>query len=112
MPADSAGHQRHSVVDDCSPSHLGAHSQTPPQITIYCDACTYGYGGVCEGLMTQGHFLPEEQDCSINTKECLAVYYSVRTFATQCANKHILVRSDNMTTVSNVTNMGSMSSLI
>ena len=92
--------------------HTWAPIHRPPQITIYCDACTYGYRGMCEGLMTQGHFLPEEQDCSINTKECLAVYYSVCAFATQCANKHILVHSDNMTTISNVTNMGSMSSLI
>ena len=83
-----------------------------PKITIFCDACSYGYGGVCDSLMTQGHFDPEFKSASINTKECLAVLYSVQAFADKCGGKHILIRSDNMTVLSNITNMGSMSSLL
>ena len=62
--------------------------------------------------MTQGHFDPEFESASINTKECLAVLYSVQAFADKCRGKHILIRSDNMTVLSNITSMGSMSSLL
>ena len=93
--------------------HTWAPIKRPlPSVTIFCDACSYGYGGVCDGLMTQGHFRSDEKRQSINTKECLAVYYSVRAFADHCRGCHILVRSDSSTTVSNVSHMGSMSSPI
>ena len=84
----------------------------PPSVTIFCDACTYGYGGVCNGLMTQGHFCGTEKLQSINTKECLAVYYSVWAFVNECRGHHILVRSDSSTTVANVSHMRSKSSPI
>ena len=62
--------------------------------------------------MTQGHFTGTEKVQSINTKECLAVYYSVCAFVNECRGRHILIRSDSSTTVSNVSHMGSMSSPI
>ena len=62
--------------------------------------------------MTQGHFCGTEKLQSINTKECLVVYYSVRAFVNECRGCHILLRSNSSTTVSNVSHMGSMSSPI
>ena len=97
-------------MDFGAPTYLDSHSLHPPEVTIYCDACSYGYEWVCNGLMTQGHFDPEFESASINTKECLAILYSVQAFAEKCRGKHVLIRSDNMTAVADVTNMGSMSS--
>ena len=57
-----------------------------------------------------GKFVPSEMPESINTKECLAIYYGVRSFVNVLHHKHVCVRSDSTTAVSSANKMGSCSS--
>ena len=47
---------------------------------------------------------------SINTKETLAVFYAIKSFRSQLANQHVLIKSDNTTAISFIAKMGGMSS--
>ena len=86
--------------------------QDPPQISLFSDASSYGWGSIVLGAKAQGRFLPAEQQFSINTKECLAIYYGVRSFVNILHNKHVRIRTDNTTAVSAVLKMGSSSSTV
>ena len=39
-----------------------------PTITMFTDACGYGWGAIVGDARAQGHFLPFEQHYSINTQ--------------------------------------------
>ena len=47
---------------------------------------------------------------SINTKETLAVWYSIRLFRHQLKCKHLLIQSENTTAMSYIHNMGGLKS--
>ena len=98
----------------CSILH---HTSAPirrqdPQMIMFTDASYYGWGAVCGKFKAQGKFLPHALGYSINTKECLAVYYGFKSFLKCLSGKTVLIRSDNTTAVSFVSKMGGMSCLI
>lgn len=53
-----------------------------------------------------GHWTPEEASNHINYLEMLAVLFSLKAFHKELTGKHVLVRIDNMTAVSDLGEMG------
>ena len=85
--------------------------RSAPEITLYVDSSGFGWGGTLFEFRAQGKFLPDEKSHSINTKECLAIYYGVRSFLHLLRNKHVCIRSDSSCAVSSANKMGSCSSM-
>jgi len=75
-----------------------------------------GQGTVCNNLSTQGKFLPEElqkYEGNINVLELLAVKYGLQCFSDVIGGKHILIiKSENTTAITYITNMGGTHSYI
>ena len=95
-------------------SHL-PHAIAPvrrnnPEITVYSDACDYGWGMVVNGVIANGHFSEKELPLSINTKETLAIWYGLKSHIDLLKNKHVLLQSDNTTAISYVKKFGGMQS--
>ena len=82
-----------------TPILLSLCSQMPPPML----------GGLA-GHVTNGHFSERELPLSINTKETLAIWYSLHSFTQFLAGKFVLIQSDNMTAVSYVSKIGGMQS--
>ena len=81
-----------------------------PTIVMYTDASGYAWGSFCNGHYAQGFFSTSKLPLSINSKETLAIWYCLRAFQPLLHFSHVLVLSDNTTTISYVHNMGGMSS--
>ena len=82
-------------------------SIAPPQMTIWSDASTTGWGGVCsQGHTVWGTWSSTETTCHINALECLAVLYCLQTLKPS-PNCTILIRTDNSVVVSLINNQGS-----
>ena len=79
-----------------------------PQITIETDASLSGWGAVCRSLNlnASGIWGPLETDLHINVLELKAVLLALKSFAEHVSAEHVLVLSDNMTTVVYVREMG------
>ena len=80
-----------------------------PDIVIDTDASLIGWGAVCNAVTAQGSFTPSDvhsAEGNINVLELLAVKYGLQSFASIIKNRHILVRCDNSTAVSYISNMG------
>lgn len=76
---------------------------------IDTDASLIGWGAVCNAATAQGSFTPSDvcyAEGNINVLELLAVKYGLQSFASIIKNRHILVRCDNSTAVSYISNMG------
>ena len=76
---------------------------------IDTDASLIGWGAVCNAVTAQGSFTPSDvyyAEGNINVLELLAVKYGLQSFASIIKNRHILVRCDNSTAVSYISNMG------
>lgn len=86
---------------------------TPPvYITLYTDASNKGWGAVCDGVSTGGHWSSEEQEMHINALEILAVKNGLLSLCQNLNDVHIEIHSDNITTVAYVNDMGGNRSLI
>ena len=73
------------------------------------DASNVGWGCCLNSTKTAGsRFSFNEVHLPINSKELLAVYYAIKTFKTELTGHHILLRSDNMTTLADLRKLGSM----
>ena len=77
-----------------------------PEVTLYTDASKEGWGGVLDNVKIGGHWTPEEASNHINYLEMLAVLFSLKAFHKELSGKHVLVRIDNMTAVSDLGKMG------
>ena len=80
-----------------------------PDIVIDTDASLIGWGAVCNAVTAQGSFTPSDiyyAGGNINVLELLAVKYRLQSLASIIKNRHILVRCDNSTAVSYISNMG------
>ena len=75
------------------------------------DSSDFGWGCCLNSSRTAG-FRFSHQDAAhpINSKELLAVYYSLKTFKTDLFGCHILLKSDSMTALADLRKMGSMCS--
>ena len=81
-----------------------------PTIVLYSDASGYGYGSFCEGEYCQGFFSEKELPLSINSKETLAVWYSILSFRSKLKNRHCLALSDNKIVISYISHTRGMQS--
>ena len=81
----------------------------PISAFLTTDSSDFGWGCCLNSSKTAG-FLFSHSDAQhqINSKELLAVYYSVKTFQTDLTRKHFLLKSDSTTALADLRKMGSM----
>lgn len=83
-----------------------------PDLTLYTDASFQGWG--CHiptwDTNTGGRWTPAEQELDINSLELKAVLLSLKACCQSLTNTHILVQSDNTTTVVGINRQGSTQS--
>lgn len=83
-----------------------------PDLTVYTDASLQGWG--CHvptwGTHTGGRWTPAEQELDINSLELKAVLLSLKSCCQSLTKTHILVQSDNTTTVVGINRQGSTQS--
>ena len=82
----------------------------PPEVTIFTDASSRGWGAFLYGVHANGRFSEAEAPLSINTKECLAIMYGLRSFTDRLKGCNVLVQTDNTTAVSVVSKFGTVQS--
>ena len=76
------------------------------------DASLTGWGVVANDLTTGGMWSDREKSYHINALEPSAVYLGLQTFFQNAKDIHILIRSENTTTVSTLNNMGTSHSTL
>ena len=94
-------------------------SLIPPSVycaeTIVTDACLFGAGGVfgyeCFHTTFPYHII-EDTDYHINVKEILAIIVSLPLWASQLKGHHLLIQSDNETSVQIINSRHSRSPLL
>ena len=86
--------------------------QPNPGLTIYTDASFEGWGCYCPdtGIRTGGRWHTEEQDQDINCLELTAVKFALLALCSNYSDCHILIYSDNTTTVVGINKQGSTQS--
>jgi hypothetical protein len=77
-----------------------------PEVTLFTDASSLGWGGVLDKVNIGGRWTPSEANHHINYLEMLAVFFALKAFQTQLCGKHVCIRIDNMTAVSDIGKMG------
>ena len=75
-------------------------------LQIVTDASDSGWGGVCNGKEAAGPWTKPIRFKSINYRELLAVFLTIKTFIRELANKCIQILSDNITTVAHLNHLG------
>ena len=80
----------------------------PISLEFFADASSYGWGSAYKNEYFGGFFSYDERQESINTKETLAVLFTLLANSHVLPNNHVLVRSDNTTAVSVISKMGTM----
>ena len=85
--------------------------QPPPDLTIQSDASLLGWGAVCNGTRTGGHWSDQEKALHINSLELLAGSFAVKAFTKHNSKIRVLLQMDNSTAVSYVNRMGGTHSL-
>jgi hypothetical protein len=85
----------------------GAPFQKPlPDLHLYTDASTQGWGAHLLHLQASGLWSPQEKRCHINLLELEAVRLGLQSFREFCQGKTVLVMSDNSTVVAHIKNQG------
>ena len=82
-----------------------------PDLTLTTDASNVGWGAVCGDTSTGGFWSLEEQRYHINFLELKAVLLGLKSLCGAFSKKHVLIQSDNTTTVVYINAMGSIKSL-
>lgn len=77
-----------------------------PEITIFTDALSYGWGAVLGSTSSKGAWSPSEALHHINYLEMLAVHFALKAFHTYLEGKHVQVMIDNTTAVTTLAYMG------
>ncbi len=77
---------------------------------VTTDASNTGWGALCEGKPTFGHWSETESGFHINCLEMLAVCRACQFFLPDLIGRHVLIRSDNMSVVSYINHQGGVSS--
>jgi len=70
------------------------------------DASLDGWGAVLEHTCTGGRWNQVERRHFINVLECKAVLLGLQSLCRKVRHKHILIKSDNTTTVAYINHMG------
>eukprot|EP00732_Lithocolla_globosa_P001029 Lithocolla_globosa_v1_NODE_442_length_4041_cov_30.407677.p2 type:complete len:509 gc:universal NODE_442_length_4041_cov_30.407677:2679-1153(-) len=76
------------------------------QLQMETDASVTGWGAAIGGLHASGFWEPEWAPCHINVKEMIAVFYAILSFQEQLQNKVVSLRTDSLTVVAYLNNMG------
>jgi len=82
-----------------------------PDIIITTNASTLGWGAVLETQSIVGQWTEAEACHHINYLELLATFLALKSFCKNVSKVHVLLRSDNTTTVAYLNSMGGMQSL-
>ena len=82
-----------------------------PYLTLTTDASNVGWGAVCGDTTTGGFWSLEEQRYHINFLELKVVLLGLKSLCGAFSEKHILVQSDNTTTVAYINAMGGIKSI-
>mgnify|MGYP001412616885 CR=1 FL=1 len=91
------------------PSHLQkgvSLTQSTPELRIFTDASTVGWGAHLDDLQTEGVWPPAQRTWHINNLELLALHLALRQFLPQVKGRRVLAMTDNTTVVGQVTNQG------
>ena len=78
-----------------------------PSCHLFTDACLTQWGGVLGEIEVSGKFKPKHHNLSINTKELLAVWYSVCSLKDLLVNATVLIHTDNTMTLYCLWQLGS-----
>ena len=81
------------------------HHKTP-SVCIYSDASNLAWGSSLGEQETGGHWNDAEINYHINTKEILAVYFSLKSFASKFKSISVKLCIDNTTIVAAICHMG------
>ena len=81
----------------------------PVDVCLYTDSSKDGWGCSINNSEegTNGKFSQQQTSLSINTKELLAILYSLQSFCDLFYGNHVLVHTDNTTALSCITKKGS-----
>ena len=74
--------------------------------TLCTDASNLGWGATMANAKCGGRWSPDEKRDHINVLELKAILFGLQSLATNYTNAHILIKSDNITAVAYVKNMG------
>lgn len=77
---------------------------------VTTDASMSGWGGICEGRCVRGVWSRDLQRSHINYLELFAVFLTLRRFLPFLSGHHVLVRTDNTTTVAYINRQGGLRS--
>ena len=83
-----------------------------PEITIFTDASSCGWGGMLGSTTSRGAWIPSEALHHINYLEMLAVHFALEVFHAHLEGKHVRVMIDNTTAVTTLTHMDTSHSLL
>ncbi|KAK5924745.1 hypothetical protein CgunFtcFv8_017331 [Champsocephalus gunnari] len=78
---------------------------------VTTDACLTGWGGIYEGRPVRGLWSRDLQRAHINYLEFLAVFLTLKRFLPFLRGHHVLVRTDNTTTILCINRQGGLRSL-
>ena len=73
---------------------------------VYTDACPLGWGAVWQSRTAHGQWSAVDSTDHINVLELRAVYLALQQFLPFLRGRHILVRSDNTSTVCHINHQG------
>ena len=74
---------------------------------VFTDSSGGAFGGCWGNRTIQLKFTEQQASLSINTKELLAIFYTISAFAQDLAGENVLVHSDNTVAVSCLQKLGS-----
>ncbi len=80
--------------------------QSTPELRLFTDASTVGWGAHIQELQAEGLWSPARQALHINNLEMLAVILSLQEFQSAVTGRHVLVMTDNTTVVGQIRNQG------
>lgn len=83
-----------------------------PEITIFADASSCGWGGVLGSTTSRGAWSPSEALHHINYLEMVAVHFVLKSFYAHLEGKHVGVVINNTTAVTRLAHMGTSHSLL
>ncbi len=84
-----------------------------PDLVLYSDACTKGWGGhIKDGTSTGGDWSAEEMKLHINILELKAAFLTLQTFCRFKQNIHVKLMIDNTTAIACVNKFGSVKPLL
>uniref|UniRef100_A0A2H1W6Z8 SFRICE_006226 n=1 Tax=Spodoptera frugiperda TaxID=7108 RepID=A0A2H1W6Z8_SPOFR len=75
-------------------------------LEIFSDASLTGWGLVCNGVRSHGHWNRNDIKYYINYLELLAAFIGLKTFASENSDCEILLRIDNTTAIAYINRMG------